>query len=110
MSNLLDKLKENNLATQISTTNPRFTVWNNIVMKIQLLHTVSEDKAVLYVTESRGINPYCYRTSLIESISYKDDIITVKTRNSVYKFMTKDSLKLSPTELKFNSYIEGYDN
>lgn len=110
MSNLLDILKESTLATQISTTNDRFAIWDGSIMKIKLVTSEDETKAVLYVDEARGVRPYYYRTSLIESINYKDDIITVKTRNSVYVFVIKESLKLEPFESKFDSYIEEYDS
>ena len=110
MNNLLNILRESTLATQISTTNDRFAIWNGSIMKIKLLTSEDETKAILYVFEARGVRPYTYKTSLIESINYKDDMITVKTRNSVYVFVIKESLKLEPFESKFDSYIEEYDS
>ena len=110
MNNLLNILRESTLATQISTTNDRFAIWNGSIMKIKLLTSEDETKAILYVVEARGVRPYTYRTSLIESINYKDDMVTVKTRNSIYVFVIKESLKLEPFESKFDSYIEEYDS
>lgn len=74
---------------QISSNNPMFVHLDKCMVRISIYEFKCEDKknrAVLFVQEARGIAPYNYRTSILQSIEVKDKVITVVTRNSTYIF------------------------
>ena len=74
---------------QLSSSNPMFVHLDNCMVRIDIYEFKCEDKkdrAVLFVREARGLAPYNYRTSILQSIEVKDKAITVVTRNSTYIF------------------------
>ncbi len=74
---------------QVSSSNPMFIHLDNCMVRIDIYEFKCEenkDRAVLFVQEVRGLAPYNYRTSILQSIEVKDKIITVVTRNSTYIF------------------------
>ena len=74
---------------QLSSSNPMFVHLDNWGVRITIHEFKCEDnkdRAVLFVQEARGLAPYNYRTSILQSIEVKDKVITVVTRNSTYIF------------------------
>ncbi len=74
---------------QVSSSNPRFIHLNKCMVRISIYEFKCEDnkdRAVLFVQDTRGLSPYNYRTSILQSIEVKDKVITVVTRNSTYIF------------------------
>ena len=74
---------------QLSSSNPMFVHLDNCMVRIDIYEFKCEDnkyRAVLFVQEVRGLAPYNYRTSILQSIEVKDKVITVVTRNSTYIF------------------------
>ena len=74
---------------QVSSSNPMFVHLDLCMVRISIYEFKCEDnkdRAVLFVQEARGIAPYNYRTSILQSIEVKDKVITVVTRNSTYIF------------------------
>ena len=74
---------------QVASSNPRFIHLNKCIVRISIYEFKCEenkDRAVLFVQEARGIAPYNYRTSILQSIEVKNKVITVITRNSTYIF------------------------
>ena len=94
-----------NNATQISTTNERFSIYDKHLVIIEFVYL--DDKCMAYVKDLRVIRKNLYRTSLIKSIDIKDDVITVTTRNSVYVF--KSNYKIKDSYDEYNTFIEGVD-
>lgn len=74
---------------QVSSSNPMFVHLDKCMVRIDIYEFKCEDnkeRAVLFVQEARGLAPYNYRTSILQSIEVKDRVITVVTRNSTYIF------------------------
>ena len=74
---------------QVSSSNPMFVHLDKCMVRIDIYEFKCEDnkdRAVLFVQETRGLAPYRYRTSILQSIEVKDKVITVVTRNSTYIF------------------------
>ena len=74
---------------QDSSSNPMFVRLDKCMVRISIYEFKCEDnkdRAVVFVQETRGLAPYRYRTSILQSIEVKDKVITVVTRNSTYIF------------------------
>ena len=74
---------------QISSSNPMFVHLDKCRVMISIYEFKCEDnkdRAVLFVQDTRGLAPYNYRTSILQSIEVKNKVITVVTRNSTYIF------------------------
>lgn len=74
---------------QVSSSNPMFVHLDNCMVMIDIYEFKCEDnkdRAVLFVQEVRGLAPYSYKTSILQSIEVKDKVITIVTRNSTYIF------------------------
>lgn len=74
---------------QLSSSNPMFVHLDNWGVRISIYEFKCEDnkdRAVLFVQNTRGLAPYNYRTSILQSIEVKNKVITVVTRNSTYIF------------------------
>ena len=74
---------------QVSSSNPMFVHLDKCMVRISIYEFKCEenkDRAVLFVQDARGIAPYNYRTSILQSIEVKNKVITVVTRNSTYIF------------------------
>ena len=74
---------------QLSSSNPMFVHLDECMIRINIYEFKcgeNKDRAVLFVQDARGIAPYNYRTSILQSIEVKDKVITVVTRNSTYIF------------------------
>ena len=74
---------------QVSSSNPMFVHLDNYMVSIDIYEFKCEDnkdRAILFVQEARGLAPYNYRTSILQSIEVKNKVITVVTRNSTYIF------------------------
>ena len=72
---------------QVSSSNPMFIHFDKCMVRINIYEFKCEenkDRAVLFVQDTRGLSPYNYRTSILQSIEVKDKVITVVTRNSTY--------------------------
>ena len=95
------------LATQISTTNERFTGYNNEVMFLEVVEW--DDRALLYANGVRGISNNYYRTSLFKRAAVEDNILTVHTRNSIYIYKLQLDT-LWNFEKEYNSFIPEYDS
>ena len=78
---------------QVSSSNPMFVHLDLCMVRIDIYEFKCEDnkdRAVLLVQEARGIAPYSYKTSILQSIEVKNKVITVVTRNSKYIFEDVD--------------------
>lgn len=87
--------------TQISTTNDRFSRYDDMIVNISLIKF--GDRATL-TAESTG-RFQGYRTSLIKNISSTNNVLTVVTRNSTYVYATN----LEDFNDNYVSMIEEFD-
>ena len=74
---------------QVSSSNPMFVHLDKCMVRISIYEFKCEDnkdRVVLFVQEARGLAPYSYKTSFLQSIEVKNKVITVVTRNSTYIF------------------------
>lgn len=74
---------------QVSSSNPMFVHLDNCMVRIDIYEFKcddNKDRAVLFVKGARGLAPYSYKTSILQSIEVKDKVITIVTRNSTYIF------------------------